>query len=335
MSMVIEGLSCFGAFGSGPKALNDALDAAMKAALSGQSPVFSPEVDTAPLTRFIPARALRQCDRFSRLALLGAYTALEDAGIDPASLADATRYGIILAGGYGTASPTLEFIDSLVDFGEAMASPLAFSHSVHNIPAAIIAKNLGMTGPCSTVCQLEVSVAAGLLLAQTWLGEGRVDRVLFGAVEEVTPALAAITAKLVAEKGGGASISKDDTLPTRKDRPVTDGAVFFCLSRGGGKSLGRIESVVMGNDLDMDAACAVPSGPAACFLSGHVSPAARRACGGLDGSAAYGNIPVAQAFDCVAALSLLGREANAGKRIVCVERGLDMHSAVTLAGGGT
>ncbi|MDR1360224.1 MAG: hypothetical protein LBJ82_04505 [Deltaproteobacteria bacterium] len=319
MSLVIEGLSCFGAFGSGASALD--------AALSGQSVEFSPEVDTAALTRFIPARSLRQCDRFSRLALLGACTALEDAGIDPVAL-NSGGFGIILAGGYGTATPTLEFIDSLMDFGEALVSPLAFSHSVQNIPAAIIAKNLDLRGPCSTICQLEVPVAAGLMLAQLWLDEGRADRVLFGAVEEVTPMLVKITQKLIAEK----ALRELSGIPTRKKRFLADGAVFFCLSRNGGKNIGRIDSVSMGPGLDIMAAARGQESPAACFLSGRVPPALRRACKGKDGSAAYGNIPVAQAFDCVAALSELERAQEACAFALCLERGRDMSSAVRLVG---
>lgn len=320
MSMMIEGISCFGAFGSGPVALD--------AALSGQSAAFSPEVDTSPLAHYVPAKALRQCDHFSRLALLGAYTAIENAKIVTSSQENNfARHGIILASGYCTATPTFELIDSLESFGEAMMSPLIFAYSVQNIPAAIIAKNLGVVGPCSTVCQLEAPVSAGLILAQAWLNEGRVDRVLFGAVEEVTPTLVKLTKKLIAKKAG----REDINILTRKDRPIADGAVFFCLSRDG-KGIGRIDSVTMSTDLDAYPAYRSSKGRVGCFLSGRVPPALRQSCGGVDGSAAYGNLPVAQAFDCVAALSLLSHAENTDRNVICVEYGQDINSVVTLTG---
>ncbi|MCC8194327.1 MAG: hypothetical protein LIP28_06755, partial [Deltaproteobacteria bacterium] len=74
-------------------------------------------------------------------------------------------------------------------------------------------------------------------------------------------------------------------------------------------------------------------GAAVWFLSGMVPPALRAERGCRDGSAAYGNLPVAQAFDCVLALSLLGRPEFAGKLAVCEERNATVRSLVTLSGG--
>jgi 3-oxoacyl-[acyl-carrier-protein] synthase II len=45
---------------------------------------------------------------------------------------------------------------------------------------------LGATGPSSTVSQFHHSVPSALQTARLWLAEGRVDRVLFGAVEELS-----------------------------------------------------------------------------------------------------------------------------------------------------
>jgi len=308
--MRIEGVSCMGAFGFGPEAL--------RAAVLGEGDSsFAPRVDTAPLTKYFPARSLRQMDRFSRMALLGARLVLDDAGFS----AVPDSCGVILTSGYGPATPTFEFLDSLLDFGEGMASPLAFSHSVNNIPAAIIAKTLGIAGPCATVCQFESPVAAGLLLARTWLAEGRVERVLFGAVDEVTPVLAGIVERLAPENGNSASL-------------LADGAVFFLLSQREGQCKGAIESVAFSSG-----PCPVPfpaeseTGGQLCFLSGKAPSGQRDTCGtagGIrDGRRAYGIIPVAQAFDCAAALTLL---AGTGNRALCAACEADAHSVVTLAG---
>jgi hypothetical protein len=46
-----------------------------------------------------------------------------------------------------------------------------------------------------------------------------------------------------------------------------------------------------------------------CFMSGAISPEERTVHKAFDGGFAYGNLPIAQAFDCIAALSLLQRDA--------------------------
>ena len=316
MMLSVDGFSCLGAFGQGPEALCSAL---------ASPPVLLPEVDTAGLTAYFSPRAIRGSDRFSRLALLGACLALEDASFPPTG-ADAgfERWGIVLASGYGPVTPTLEFIDSLETYGQAMASPLAFSHSVHNIPAAVIAKTVAIVGPCSTVCVIENPVASGLLLAWAWLQEGRVDHVLFGAVDEVTPTLARTTERIVTER----------LMPeyrSRKDYPVCDGACFFCLSRDGARYRGGIQSVSL-----TASGCAVlepDAAPGLRFLSGAVSSKMRAESKAVDGSAAYGNIPVAQAFDCVAALWQMAQQPKGGRALsIHTDRGLC--GVVSLTGKG-
>ncbi|MDR2726543.1 MAG: hypothetical protein LBC10_00945, partial [Deltaproteobacteria bacterium] len=124
--MIIESCSCLGSFG------HDA--AALAGAFSGEkNDAFFEKTDTNALKEFHPARVLRQCDHFSRLALLAASRAMAASGIT-----DRAGIGIILASGYGPTLATYDFLDSLLDYGEAMASPLAFSLTVHNIPAAVV-----------------------------------------------------------------------------------------------------------------------------------------------------------------------------------------------------
>jgi hypothetical protein len=181
-------------------------------------------VDTSALKGKLPARALRQLDHFSRTALLCALNALEDAGISESPLRDT---GIILASGYGPATPTFEFQDSILAYGELLASPLAFSRSVQNIPAATLAVMLHMVGPCATVCRGDFPVADALCVARQWLEEGRVERVLFGAVDELTPLLAQLT-----RLRAGLRSSSAGREGLRAALPVSEGAVFFCLTSG-------------------------------------------------------------------------------------------------------
>ncbi|MDL2209946.1 beta-ketoacyl synthase chain length factor [Desulfovibrio sp. OttesenSCG-928-O18] len=244
-----------------------------------------PKADVSVLGSFVSPRATRQMDHFTRMGLCAAHGALTDAGLQPEHMRDA---GLVLATGYGPASPTFTFLDSIEEYGARMASPLSFSHSLHNIPAASIAMKLGMEGPCASFCQVESSVASGLLAALSWLMEGRVSRVLFGAVDELTPLLIHVTEQIVSgkEKSGESG---------RRDLPLGEGAVFFCLSTGCAKR-GTITDI---------------------SLTSSFGAAKHRAAfqATLGQMAAYGNIPIAQAFDMLAALAAF--EAGEQRDITC------------------
>jgi hypothetical protein len=217
--LAVDGMACLGSFGSGTEAL---LRGTPLSAVHADGRAAA--VDTSALKDKLPARALRQIDHFSRMALLCALNALEDAGISENPPRDA---GIILASGYGPATPTFEFQDSILAYGELLASPLAFSRSVQNIPAATLAVTLHLVGPCATVCRGDFPVADALCVARQWLEEGRVERVLFGAVDELTPPLALLT-----RLRAGLRASSAGREGLRAALPVSEGAVFFCLTSG-------------------------------------------------------------------------------------------------------
>lgn len=281
MRMAIEGVGVVGSFGNGLEALTESARVVL---CGGALAPAAGQADTEPLKEYMPARALRRVDHFTRLTLLAAFSALSDAGLTPADL---TETGIVLATGYGPARLTFDFLDSIIDHGPEMASPLAFSHSVHNIPAATVALTMQVTGPCTTVSQFETSVGAALLTARAWLAEGRVARVLVGAADEQTHFLqlasAAVAAGMDAARSGG-----------RRHLPVGDGAVFLSLHADPGRARrGFITDV----DFNGTAPTALPECPV--FLSGAAGPASRTACGDTvhDLSRVYGNLPVAMAFD--------------------------------------
>jgi hypothetical protein len=177
-------------------------------------------------------------------------------------------------------------------------------------------------GPCAAVCLVENPVASGLLLARDWLEDNRVERVLFGAVDEITPSLVRTTERLIAGQ------PKRPGYLSRKDRPVTEGACFFILSKSG-KGRGRIDDVLLeffpptaGNDLSLPKTDI-------CFMSGAVSPEERAAHNAFDGGSAYGNLPVAQAFDCIAALSLL--QGNAMRSACSMHQDKRFRGVVTIS----
>ena len=303
--MVVRGLACLGSFGAGIGDLSRGETLA-----AAQEDGRAADADLAALKQRVPARSLRQMDRFTRMALLCLLQALEDAGLRPDG--DQAGTGIILATGYGPATPTFSFLDSLLAHGEQMASPLSFSHSVQNIPAASLALQLNLAGPCLTFCQRDNPVPAGLLAARQWLEEGRVDRVLFGAVDEHTPLLAAVTRRIIAKRAATPACRAG----LRASLPLSEGAAFFCLAPAGGSARrGVITDIVFRRGTAEDCLARAAEDEVV-FLSGAVPPKTANHPFARYGGPIYGNIPVAQAFDLAIALTCRVR-VPAGRAFCC------------------
>ena len=177
--------------------------------------------DTAPLERFIPRRALRRIDAFSRMALLGAHLALEDAGLLGQDLGG---LGIVIASAYGATGPTFDLIDSMIQDGDMCSSPIHFAGSLHNTPAAHVAIFLGAKGPSLTLSLFEGLAPAAFTAARLWLEEGRAERVLVGVVDELSD----LTGYLWARSDSNA--------------PPKEGAAFFLLSTVDGDGYGALDA---------------------------------------------------------------------------------------------
>ncbi|MDR1489624.1 MAG: beta-ketoacyl synthase chain length factor [Desulfovibrio sp.] len=316
--MNVTGMACLGSFGTGTRDLLSAFAVLPASEFAGDR---AARADTTGLTGLLPARSLRQTDHFTRMALLAVLKAVEDAQDEGGSDFSDGETAIVVASGYGPASPTFDFLDSLLEYGETMASPLAFSHSVQNIPAATLAMRLGLTGPCATVCQWDNPVAPALVIARQWLREGRAKRVLFGAVDELTPFLEETSARLSARKAARASGAH-----TRV--PLGEGAVFFCLEdRDKGKCYGEIGRVELGvGHADF------PVLPQAVFFaSGRVPLEWAALPGAIRALPAYGNIPIAQAFNLAVFFAQAGDFP--GGETVCAHFGRDGLADIVRAAG--
>ena len=188
MKLAIEGIGVVGGFGCGMESLAAAIS-------NGSSPIQHVSIktthgprdmpaflaETSKLDDFVNKRVLRRVDHYSKMALLGAHLALEDAG---RLEGDRSTMGIIIASGYGAGRTTFAFLDSFINDGDNLSSPTFFSNSVQNAAVANVSMMLSITGPGLTVSQFDMSVPSALITARHWLEEGRVDSVLLGAVDE-------------------------------------------------------------------------------------------------------------------------------------------------------
>lgn len=315
MALSIRGIGVVGGFGCGSTALEAALGGDLprpgwSAFADGGREVLLPAflADTAKLDEFLPKRALRRIDHFSRMALLGASLALADAGREGL---EPERTGVVIASGYGATRTTFAFLDTVIADGDQCASPTHFSNSVHNAAAAYVSILLGITGPSLTVSQFEMSVPSALLSAARWLEEGRVDAVLFGGLDEYSDVLGYCWEQFFGRGDGGPirplELQRQSAIPG-------EGAAFFVLTRDEGPSsrYGTVSGVRLGRQDGRP----LPLPDDALLLLGVDG---HRRCGGLYPrqvpetaevvcySPLYGSLPVGPAFDmAIAALFRAG-----------------------------
>lgn len=230
--ITVQGIGVFGGFGTGVQAFVHALESrpvppSVQPIPTGHGPMdlAAFRADLTPLEALVPARTLRRMDSFSKMALLGAHLALTDAGIEPANQAG---LGLIIASGYGaTTTTTYALLDSIARDGDVCTSPIHFANSMHNTCAANISLQIGATGPNLTVSQFHLSVPSALLTARQWLLEGRVERVLFGAVDELSDLIGYLWLRQRREANHGPM----RPLATGEESAIPgEGAAFFVLS---------------------------------------------------------------------------------------------------------
>lgn len=271
---------------------------------------------TLGLDHFVPKRKLRRVDHYSRMALLAAGRALD--GIDP-SMMSKGKTGLIVATGYGALNSTFSFLDSYIEKGDKLSVPTHFSSSVHNSAAAHISICYGITGPCLTVSQFDLSFASALITAGTWLETGKADTVLVGAVDEWCE-VAGYCMDKMAE-------SSDTFLCS-----FGEGATFFLVTLQTEKSpeYGYFEDISIGPDL---------LGSALVGMDVIFSPSSLTSCRSGDIEALLnrtrrllvrcrGGSPTDMGMDALFALS---ENHEIGGRICCMKQGEDgMFAAVTI-----
>ena len=283
--------------------------------------------DTSPLEKFINKRALRRVDHFSKLAVLGSFTALEDAGV---LQDDHQKLAIVVASGYGASRTTFSFLDTAFDDGDACASPTLFSNSVHNAAAAHVSILLNAKGPNLTVSQFEMSVPSALLSACQWLEDKLVDAVLFGGVDEYCNVLGYCWQRFF---GPDLAIRMKPLEWRNQSAIIGEGSAFFLLTRDEGNKpkYGFITDIQIGHVRKFK-----PQSPEEVFLilgaDGQKSSASYYAKHIPQGTRAavytplIGSFPAGFAFDmAIAGLSIQNRRIYATARYAGKNSGLKIH----------
>ena len=148
------------------------------------------DADAADFTPFVETRKLRRMEGISKNALLCAFRAFAQAGVD--INAPKTETGLSIAMGAGALESTCKFMDSIITDGDALSSPTAFAGSVHNSAGLTLSMFLHITGPCLITGQLDASFAGALLTAQQLLAKKMCQDVLVAVAEDINPVVADI-----------------------------------------------------------------------------------------------------------------------------------------------
>ena len=148
-------------------------------------------MDPADLVALIPAAAARRMSAPSRFAVASARLALQDAGIEEGdSLFAATA--VVIATSFGPSLFSEKLLATIFGPGPQEASPALFTESVASAAAAQVALNFKALGPNVTITQREAGGLLALAEGARLVAAGRAERVLVGAVDELTPLLHAV-----------------------------------------------------------------------------------------------------------------------------------------------
>jgi 3-oxoacyl-[acyl-carrier-protein] synthase II len=235
--MKIAGIGMIFAGGFGIGAFENALQSGWRKPgettahwLAGEkAPAYLVDFNSVPDKTLL--KKIRRSDAVSKMSVLAAQNALADSGIENIT---GKKLGIISSTAFGPHVTTFNFLDDILDHGDAAVSPTTFSNSVHNAAASYIAMSLDIKGPTLTITQFLFSFQSALQLAQAWLDQGRCDYVLAGAVDQYGDVL------------GYVSDHKLTTAADGKIKPFTfnptcqvpgEGAAFFLLTR---ESVGNV-----------------------------------------------------------------------------------------------
>ncbi|HEX6202338.1 MAG TPA: beta-ketoacyl synthase N-terminal-like domain-containing protein [Thermoanaerobaculia bacterium] len=154
----------------------------------GAGAAVAHRVTTTDLGPWLSPREARRMSPPSRWAVVACRQALAAAGLAvPPAVDPATA--VVLSSAYGAPSVTQALLDQLLAEGPEAMSPFHFMESVANAPAGQAAIHCRAGGPNHTLCQREAGPVAVLGRAAGELAAGRAERVLAGAVEEMTPLL--------------------------------------------------------------------------------------------------------------------------------------------------
>lgn len=193
---------------------------------AGHSTTIAGEVRDFDPTNYMDRPVAKRLDRFAQFAMAASALALEDSGLDPATL-DPYRVATVIGSGAGGRETLDESYERLFAHGPDRMPALTIPMMMVNAAAGAVSTRYGLHGPsfgvasaCSTGA-LALVEAAGLILT------GQVDVALAGGAE------ASVTAASVSAFSACRALSRRNAEPQRACRPFDRDRDGFVMSEGG------------------------------------------------------------------------------------------------------
>lgn len=137
-------------------------------------------------TDYIAAKKVRRMDNVNCYAIGAATRALNDAGI---VAADKPNCGVIVGTGFSGFASVVEHQGAYLRDGMRMLTPFHFPNTVFNATAGMVAIELGLNGPNSTIVGYDVSGEYALTYAWMLLRQGMAERIVVVGADDLCPAL--------------------------------------------------------------------------------------------------------------------------------------------------
>ena len=169
----------------------------------------------------------KRCDRYVGLAMAASKMALDDSGVDLATI-DPTRFGVMVGSGIGGLSTLEREHEVLLTKSPSRVSPFLIPMMISNIGSGIISMEFGLTGPNMVV--VTACATSNNNIGEAWriIKFGDADAMLCGGAE------ASILPTGVAGFGNMKALSTRNDEPERASRPFDVGRDGFVMGEGAG-----------------------------------------------------------------------------------------------------
>lgn len=183
------------------------------------------ECDPEAAPRGLSAKEARRLDRVTRLALVAAEEATDDAGLT-ADNVDPLRVGVAIGTSIGGIETLLDGHDVLRDRGARRISPFVVPMTLPNMTAGFVSMRGGYRGPIACPVGACASGAQALAAAARMIERGDADVALAGGAE------AAILPLVVAGFASMRALSTRNDDPAHASRPFDRGRDGFVIGEG-------------------------------------------------------------------------------------------------------
>jgi 3-oxoacyl-[acyl-carrier-protein] synthase II len=231
--VVVTGVGSVGALGAGGGAVVPAVLESGRSALGrvtafptdGLSSHLAAELPPGALASLIDPAEGRRLSRITQMTLAACRLAVADA-----ALGDLSRAHLIVGTEFGDLRSTEEFATGFLRRGVGGLSPLAFPNTVMNAMAAATAIALGLRGPSITLNARRVAGELAVARGAALVAGGRASAVLAGGVDELSPLMFQMLARLRAISPRGGSEEGCRPYDRAASGPVRgEGATFLVL----------------------------------------------------------------------------------------------------------